>query len=80
MTVLEYGRNMILIDCGMGFPENDMYGIDLVLPQFDYVVQNQDRLRGIVVTHGHMDHIADTIPLAQATGAQVIARSTHASK
>jgi ribonuclease J len=57
MTVLEYGRDMIIIDCGVMFPDNDMYGIDLVLPQFDYVVQNQDRLRGIVLTHGHMDHI-----------------------
>src|SRR5690606_27582796 len=57
MTVLEYGRNMIVVDCGLMFPESDMYGIDLVLPQFDYVVQNQDRLRGIVLTHGHMDHI-----------------------
>jgi ribonuclease J len=57
MTVLEYGRNMIVIDCGLMFPESDMYGIDLVLPQFDYVVKNQDRLRGIVLTHGHLDHI-----------------------
>jgi ribonuclease J len=57
MTVLEYGRNMIVVDCGLMFPESDMYGIDLVLPQFDYVVKNQDRLRGIVLTHGHMDHI-----------------------
>jgi ribonuclease J len=57
MTVLEYGRNMIVVDCGLMFPESDMYGIDLVLPQFDYVVQNQDKLRGIVLTHGHMDHI-----------------------
>jgi ribonuclease J len=57
MTVLEYGRNMIIVDCGVMFPESDMYGIDLVLPQFDYVVQNQDRLRGIVLTHGHLDHI-----------------------
>ena len=57
MTVLEYGRNMILVDCGVMFPESDMYGIDLVLPQFDYVVQNQDNLRGIVLTHGHLDHI-----------------------
>jgi ribonuclease J len=57
MTVLEYGRNMILVDCGVMFPESDMYGIDLVLPQFDYVVENQDKLRGIVLTHGHMDHI-----------------------
>lgn len=58
MTVYEYGRNMIIVDCGVKFPDNDMYGIDLVLPDFDYVVQNQDRLRGIILTHGHMDHIA----------------------
>lgn len=57
MTVLEYGRDMIIVDCGVMFPESDMYGIDLVLPQFDYVVENQERLRGIVLTHGHMDHI-----------------------
>ncbi len=57
MTVLEYGRNMIVIDCGVMFPESDMYGIDLVLPQFDYVVENQEYLRGIVLTHGHLDHI-----------------------
>jgi ribonuclease J len=57
MTVLEYGRNMMIVDCGVMFPENDMYGIDLVLPQFDYVIQNQECLRGVVLTHGHMDHI-----------------------
>ena len=57
MTVLEYGRNQIIVDCGVMFPENDMYGIDLVLPQFDYVVDNQETLRGIVLTHGHQDHI-----------------------
>ena len=57
MTVLEYGRDMIIVDCGVMFPDSDLLGIDLVLPRFDYVVQNQDRLRGIVLTHGHMDHI-----------------------
>jgi ribonuclease J len=57
MTVLEYGRNQIIIDCGIRFPENDMYGIDLVLPQYDYVLENQGILRGIVLTHGHQDHI-----------------------
>jgi ribonuclease J len=57
MTVLEYGRNMLIVDCGVKFPESDMYGIDLVLPQFDYVIENEANLRGIVLTHGHLDHI-----------------------
>ncbi len=57
MTVLEFGRNQIIIDCGVMFPENDLYGVDLVLPQFDYVIQNQTTLRGVVLTHGHQDHI-----------------------
>lgn len=57
MTILEYGRNQIIVDCGVMFPENDMYGIDFVLPQFDTIVNNQDILRGIVLTHGHQDHI-----------------------
>ena len=57
MTVLEYGRNQMIVDCGVMFPESDLYGIDLVLPQFDYILQNQNTLRGIVLTHGHQDHI-----------------------
>lgn len=57
MTVIEYGRNMIVVDCGVMFPDNDMHGIDLVLPDFDYVLQNKRNLRGILLTHGHMDHI-----------------------
>lgn len=58
MTVYEYGRNIMIVDCGVKFPDNELYGIDLVLPDFAYVLQNQDRLRGVVLTHGHMDHIA----------------------
>lgn len=57
MTVLAYGRNQMIVDCGVMFPESDLYGIDLVLPQFDYILQNQNTLRGIVLTHGHQDHI-----------------------
>jgi len=57
MTVFEYGRNLLVVDCGIMFPANDMHGIDLILPDFDYVVEHQDKLRGIVITHGHMDHI-----------------------
>ncbi|WP_420627667.1 ribonuclease J [Candidatus Leptofilum sp.] len=71
MTVLEYGRNMIIIDCGVMFPESDLYGIDLVLPDFQYVIENKDILRGIVLTHGHMDHIGGLPYLLKQVNAPV---------
>ena len=57
MTVLEYGKDMIVVDCGVGFPDEDMYGVDLVIPDFTYLVQNEKKLRGMFITHGHEDHI-----------------------
>lgn len=56
MTVLEYGQDMVLIDAGIMFPDDDLPGVDLVLPDYGYVVKRADKLRGIVVTHGHEDH------------------------
>ena len=71
MTLLEYGRNQIIIDCGVMFPESDMHGIDLVLPQFDYVVENQEILRGIVLTHGHQDHVGGLPYLLERVNAPI---------
>ncbi len=63
ITVLEYGKDMIVIDCGVGFPDEDMYGVDLVIPDFSYLQANQKKLRGFFITHGHEDHIG-SIPYA----------------
>ena len=57
MMVLEIGDEMIIIDVGITFPEDDQLGIDIVIPDFDYVIENKERIKGIVLTHGHADHI-----------------------
>ena len=63
MTVLEYGKDIIIVDCGLGFPDDEMYGVDLVIADMTYLVKNKDRIRGMFLTHGHEDHIGG-IPYA----------------
>ena len=57
MTLYEYKNDMFIVDCGLAFPTAELPGVDLVIPDFTYVINNQDRIRGIIVTHGHEDHI-----------------------
>lgn len=57
MTLIEYHGRILIIDCGMAFPDNDMFGIDVVIPDFRYLVKNADRIDGMIITHGHEDHI-----------------------
>lgn len=57
ITLIEYEQDAFLIDCGMAFPDSDMLGVDIVLPDFTHILKNKDRIRGVFLTHGHEDHI-----------------------
>lgn len=71
MTVLEYGKDMIVVDCGLGFPEDEMYGVDLVIPDVTYLVKNANKMRGFFITHGHEDHIGALPYVLEAINAPV---------
>ncbi len=57
MTCYEYGKSMLIVDCGLAFPESDQLGVDFVIPDFTFVERNADKLKGVLITHGHEDHI-----------------------
>ncbi len=73
LTVYEYGKDIIVVDCGLGFPDDDMYGVDIVIPDFTYLQKNADRIRGIFLTHGHEDHIGGLAYLLRDVQAPVYA-------
>jgi ribonuclease J len=73
LTIFEYGADILVIDCGLGFPDDDMYGVDIVIPDFTYLVKNKDKIRGIVLTHGHEDHIGALPYLMREVNAPIFA-------
>ena len=73
LTVFEYGNDILIVDCGLGFPDDDMYGVDIVIPDFTYLIKHKSRIRGVVLTHGHEDHIGAIPYLMREISAPIFA-------
>ncbi len=80
LYVYEYGNDMVVVDCGVGFPDPEMLGVDLVIPDFSYIVNNRQKLRGIIVTHGHEDHLGALPFLLKDLAAQASNSPIYATK
>ena len=77
MTVFEYGNDMIVVDCGISFPDDDMPGIDVVIPDMTYLRENRAKFKGFMITHGHEDHIGALPYALKEFDAKEIKSITH---